>query len=624
MAALVTLQAARKAEITTGEAMADLLAGAQARLKENEEKLRLIAAGTPDHILLQDAQLRYIYVINPQLGLTEKDMLGKTDYDILSREDAEKITQIKRRVLETGNPEYVSEHILGLDGNLQYFEGTYLPRRDVTGHIDGIMGYFRNVTESKLSEEAVKAAEAKASALIKYAPTAIYEIDVEGTRFLSFNDAFCSITGYSRDELSDMAPAELLDNESKGLFADRIRRKLSGDEADESVEYKVRKKDGSIIYVTLNTSFSEHFPDTALVIGHDVTERRKMEEALRESEERFRSVFERTAIGMVLGDLDGRVIRSNEAFEKMLGYNKGELYLKNYSNFTAAEDLEIERSLLSDLITGKTDYYKIEKRYIRKDGRRIVTQLTVSAIKGTSGDPLYVIVLAEDVTERDRVERLKDDFIGMVSHEMRTPLTVIIGAIDTALSSGISAEDSRTLLLDAGESAGELADILENLLELSRFQSNRLVMHKLPLSVGRLAAKCIDRIATQSDHRFTLDIPDDIPPVEADEIRMHTILCNLLGNAVKYSPSGTEIRVFAHRRENDLVVGISDQGPGIAKEDQQRVFEQFERLGDPARARGLGLGLVVCKRLVEAHRGEIWVESEPGKGATFLFTIPLQ
>ena len=129
--------------------------------------------------------------------------------------------------------------------------------------------------------------------------------------------------------------------------------------------------------------------------------------------------------------------------------------------------------------------------------------------------------------------------------------------------------------------------------------------------------------AQSEDRTFLSDFPDKLPPVDADPMRVERILYNLLENAVKYSPEKSEIKVFARKEKKMVVTGVADKGIGISPEDQGRIFELFERLGRGTRSQGLGLGLVVCKRLVEAQGGKIWVESEPGKGSTFYFTLPM-
>jgi two-component system sensor histidine kinase KdpD len=144
------------------------------------------------------------------------------------------------------------------------------------------------------------------------------------------------------------------------------------------------------------------------------------------------------------------------------------------------------------------------------------------------------------------------------------------------------------------------------------------------VSITDVAKSAIEKLKGQwVSHQFLMDIPRDLPPVEADPVRVERILYNLLENAVKYSPEESEIKVFARAEKRLVVTGVADKGIGISPEDRTRIFELFERLEKLSRTQGLGLGLVVCKRLVEAQGGQIWVESEPGKGSTFYFTLPM-
>jgi len=222
---------------------------------------------------------------------------------------------------------------------------------------------------------------------------------------------------------------------------------------------------------------------------------------------------------------------------------------------------------------------------------------------------------------------MKDDLIGLVSHELRTPLTVIMGSLNTVLSEGerLSAEDTQQLLQDAAQETESLSHLLGNLLELSRAQAERLFLYTEPVSIQSVIEETVSNISRQSPtHQFAIDLPKQLAPVDVDALRLERILLNLLQNAVKYSPSGSQIRVFAKGEREHLVVGISDEGSGISPRDQAKLFRPFERLesSEPGRAKGIGLGLLVCKRLVEAHGGQIWVESEPGQGSTFFFRLP--
>jgi PAS domain S-box-containing protein len=177
----------------------------------------------------------------------------------------------------------------------------------------------REISERKEVEQALRESEAKANALIKYAPTGIYEIDYQGPSFISVNDAMCQILGYTRQELLAIGPAALLDDSGRALFANRIRRELAGEKIEESVEYRVRKKDGSFIDAILNVSLNLPGPGKAMVVAYDITDRKRAEKELRESEERYRTLFESMTQGVVYQDAEGKVIAANPAAEMILG-----------------------------------------------------------------------------------------------------------------------------------------------------------------------------------------------------------------------------------------------------------------------------------------------------------------
>lgn len=260
-----------------------------------------------------------------------------------------------------------------------------------------------------------------------------------------------------------------------------------------------------------------------------------------------------------------------------------------------------------------------------KSGRWLAS--TVSPVSGLTPDGHRVFLhTVSDITAVKRAEQMKDEFLSMVSHELKTPLTVIIGALHTTNSPGIPAAEAKELIQDAIDSAVFLAGIVENLLELSRSQGSQFKLNTERLDFEEIAWSVAHRLSSRSPkHRIGVDMPARMPDINADRLKVERILFNLVENAVKYSPDGGEIIISARQKGNDLQVCVSDQGPGISEEDQKRLFHSFEQLGTNERSamQGLGLGLKVCRTLVEAHGGKIWVESNPGRGSNFYFTLPL-
>jgi signal transduction histidine kinase len=266
---------------------------------------------------------------------------------------------------------------------------------------------------------------------------------------------------------------------------------------------------------------------------------------------------------------------------------------------------------------------------ISADGHMIPVWAKIVELKDKERGDFQLVVYLRDIEQRRKMDELKDEFIGLVSHELRSPLTVIMGVIKTALADGshLSKQEMQQLLEDANYEADSLSHLLENLLELSRDRADRLSLYVTPVNLHAVVRKAVEQVQSQSSlHRFVIDLPKALPPVRVDELRLERILYNLLENGVSYSPRGGDIRVFAERDGGLLTIGISDQGIGISPEDQARLFQPFQRVEGPklGGVRGAGLGLLVCRRLVEAHGGKIWVKSELGQGATFFFTLPFE
>jgi len=360
--------------------------------------------------------------------------------------------------------------------------------------------------------------------------------------------------------------------------------------------------------------------------GRVETERKQAEEALEQSEANYRTLVEASPDGVISISAKGRVIDCNEAACNMLGYAKDEIKGKRFRELVPnLQDVDL-LPYFTQLNENKQGEHEFE--LVHRHGPAIPVWAKAVAIYDSNGHFNRSVLYVRDIAERKKLDQLKDELIGLASHELRSPLTVIMGAISTALTeeTRLSPKEKRQLLQDAALEAELLSHLLGNLLELSRAQADRLVLYTQPVSLKKVVENAVEKVGRQfAAHRFLIDLPRQLPPVSADELRSERILHNLLENAAKYSPKGSEIRVFARREGEHLVIGITDQGPGILRRDQANIFAPFHRLGVHRLdgARGAGLGLVVCRRLVEAHGGRIWVESEPGHGSTFFFTLPL-
>ncbi len=398
-----------------------------------------------------------------------------------------------------------------------------------------------------------------------------------------------------------------------------------------SGEVTQRRKDGQAVAVSLSlTAVKDRHDNTqgAVVIARDLTAQQRAEEALKASEERLRLHLESSPLAIIEWDAAFTVTRWTGAAQEMFGWSAAEAVGKNIMSLDLVypPDVPIVEGTIARLTDGVSRRVTSSNRNVTRDGRVILCTWYNSVLYDERGRMKSVLSEVEDITEQKRAAQLKDDFIGMVSHELRTPLTVLIGNIKVAQSDGISPAQKDELIHDADIAAEDLRDILENLVQLSRYQAGKLAVNPVKTDVARLLERAIVSVSDHSPrHRFALRVEDGLPAVKLDETKILQVVNNLLTNAVKYSPAGSEIMVSAARADGSLRVSVADQGAGIPPAEQARLFQPFERLREHrSNQPGLGLGLLVSRRLVEAHGGKIWVESEVGRGSTFSFTLPLE
>jgi signal transduction histidine kinase len=244
------------------------------------------------------------------------------------------------------------------------------------------------------------------------------------------------------------------------------------------------------------------------------------------------------------------------------------------------------------------------------------------------GTLLGRLVVVRDVTEERSLERVRNDLTHMMVHDLRSPLTAIMGASDALgeTSEALTPKERGTLDV-IHNSADQMLDLITEILDVSRLESKQMPIERQATDIPALIAETLRMASSQIEKkhlRLANDTPADLPPAYADSRLIERVIQNLIGNAVKYTPEAGELRITAVPVEAPrplLMISVSDTGPGIPLEIQSRVFEKFVR-GDH-KEHGSGLGLAFCRLAVEAHQGRIWVESEPGRGATFHFTLPL-
>ena len=355
-------------------------------------------------------------------------------------------------------------------------------------------------------------------------------------------------------------------------------------------------------------------------------EQKQTEARLRESDQRLRWALRASNSGAWDWDLEtGEAWWSPEMY-RLWGVAPGTVMgMDNSLGNIVPGDRERVSHAVEEAIAKHIDY-QCEYRITHAErGERWINSLG-HAVYDITGKAVRMLGISLDITEHKKIENIKDEFIGLVSHELRTPMTVLAGSLHVALLPNITPDERAQMLRDALHSSEQLAQILDNLVELSRHQSGRLRLTVEQTDVRDLIRRIIDgEEHTLEEFNVSVTLADGLPSMSLDQVRVRQILRNLLSNAAKYSPAGSEIRVEARQSQGNIIISVADQGKGMTEAEKARLFQPFERLGESSTtSAGLGLGLLVCKRLVDAHGGEIWVESEPKQGSCFYFTLPVR
>lgn len=340
--------------------------------------------------------------------------------------------------------------------------------------------------------------------------------------------------------------------------------------------------------------------------------------------DQFRRLIALIVDGIVVVDLEGRVRLVNPAAEQLLG-RKGRDLVGQLFGFPIAADEATE----IEIVRAHSDPVFVEMRFAETewDGEHAF----VASLRDVT-ERANLVEQQQQMIERLReLDEMKTEFVSMVSHDLRAPMAAISGFADTLRFNWAAFDDDHKIQIieRISRNTNQLARFVENILQVSQIESGKLTYEIKALDLKELTRRVVEENTVVDPDgdvpNIEVDVPDDLPNVRADEIRQWQIMTNLVTNALKFSPPDKPV-VLELRVDGDFaVVSVSDSGFGIRKEDMGRLFKKFSRLEQPAgqKIKGTGLGLYICKAMIEAQGGKVWVESEPGRGTTFTYTVPI-
>jgi len=477
--------------------------------------------------------------------------------------------------------------------------------------------------------------------ILKFANDIILLFDKDLT-ILEANDRALETYMYTRDELIGMKLIKIRAPESLAQLNDQLSL-VDENKSATFITYHIRK-DKSIFPVEIssrlvNIEGSKYYQ----TIGRDITERKYAEDALRDSEDKFRKIFEDSPFPTVMTGKDFGITRANEAFSKMTGYSEEELIDLTFRDFTHPDHIAEDEISLLRLIAGEIPIYKTEKRYIRKDTTVIWGSTTVIVIRNSMDEVQFFLAMVEDITSRKKTEqdliaakekaeendRLKTAFLHNVSHEIRTPMNAIIGFATLLNEDGVT-ENERIQYCDIiYQSSTQLLSIISDIVDIANVESGQVKLNYKVMNINSsLKTLCEQYNFVSGDNklpvRLIAGVDDEGANITTDGTKLIQIISNLINNSMKFTRQG-EICFGYTMKDRNIEFFVKDTGIGIAPDHIDKIFDRFYQV-DRAVSRqygGTGLGLSICKAYVELLGGKIWVKSKQEEGTIFKFTIPI-
>ncbi|MCK9211767.1 MAG: PAS domain S-box protein [Ignavibacteriaceae bacterium] len=616
-------------------------------LRLSEERFRSIVDNATDLICNFSDTGKIIYA-NPsflnELGFSEQEVSEKKLPDLL---DAASSQQKKFSIKQVVQGKIKSAELTFVKKGGEFIEvlGNFSIAHDAQKKIKYIGGIFSDITAKKAFQQELLLMRA------------IFEASNDGIAvesndaFVIVNNSFAKIFGYEKgEELLNTNPLSIVDETDLPRIKKYTEARTLREPAPNHYEFLSRQKDGTQNFVEVSVTSFEFKDDIFFVIiARDVTERKRVQQAIKESEERYRTITENLDDSLWTAERSGKGIRFTfftSSIEKITGYSQSEFLhdAKYFFKITFPDDFKMIKEKLRKFVN---NYYKNSEelvfRIIHKQGHLVWIKIKITVTRNQRGVILKMFGLVSDISlqkkaeaevqkSSDNLKKLndtKDRFISIVSHDLRTPFSSILGFTDILLNDDeITAEESRQYIGYIQESAQSMLALVNSLLDWTRLQTGRIRFEPAKIDLFEQIKKAMDTLSGFAIKKgITLQnmVKDEVN-VFADKSLLAQVFNNLISNSLKFTRSGGTISInFAQSDVPRFIeVWVNDTGTGISKENLSKVFDVDAKFTSEGTAgeKGTGLGLSLVHEIIEKHGGKIWVESKVGKGTTFKFTLP--
>jgi len=503
---------------------------------------------------------------------------------------------------------------------------------------------YRDITQRRRVEESLRVSEQRWRKMFESAPVGMALVELDG-RIMAANPALQRMLGYTEKEMRALSAGDAAHEDDREGIEAMIAELAKGRRHTVSIETRYRRKNESVIWTDVSAFIvpaTERISPFVTTIVVDITERRRAEAALRASEERWRAIFENSDVGIALSHPAGPFVSANSAFQQMLGYTEAELQALSFLDITHEDDRQLNRALMSELVAGKRKRLELEKRYRRRDGRLIWVRVNASLVLRTDHTAGFSMAIVEDITERKRAEEAlrkvqaelahvnrvttMGQLAASIAHEVNQPIAAAVTNAHAALrwldAQPPNLGETRQALgriVQDGNRAGDVIGRIRALVKKVPRRHDPVDINEIILEVIALTRSELLRNGVS----LQTQLAQDLPLVQGDRIQLQQVVLNFIVNAIEamseVSEGSRELLIGTEEDGSDRVlVAVRDSGPGLPAESLEHLFDAFYT----TKPGGMGMGLSICRSIIEIHGGRVWAGPNAPKGAVFQFTLP--
>jgi two-component system sensor histidine kinase/response regulator len=625
---------------------------AEERLRESEERYRDLFDNASDLIQSVDEKGKFVYVNKKWkevLGYSDEEVTNLSLIDILREDQIPHCMSLFNRVMGGKTLDNVEVVFVTKGGKEIFASGSVNPRMK-DGEFVATRAIFRDVTERKQAEEAVRVSEERLRQIAENVGEGFFLSDASDNSAIYVSPAYEKIWGRPvekayADPQAWLEAVHPEDRERVNAYIDKHGR----GKIQFSQEYRIQWPDGTIrwvrdrVYPVKNES-----GHIGRIVGvtDDITERKRAEDALREANALLNTLVQAIPDVVYVKDYQGRNLLVNRAYEELVNLSQREMIGK-YDQQVLPARLAAQCRQSDEEVMKQRQSVRCEELSTTEKGEQVFFETIKAPLLDDQGNLLGLVGVSRDITERKRAEgmltkakeqaeeanRLKSQFLANMSHEIRTPMNAIIGMTDIVLDTDLT-DEQRDYLSTVKHSARALLELLNDILDLSKIEADKIELETIDFDLRVTVEGVADTLARRASEKgleLACMIHHQVPSrLRGDPGRLRQILMNLAGNAVKFTDRGEVVISVEVEQETEqrawLVVSVADTGMGISQEKQEKIFESFTQADGSTTRKygGTGLGLSICKRLVELMGGQIGVQSQPGKGSRFWFKVALE